>query len=197
MSKLSKLDLILKSNKGYITTKDVSRKKISRTYFMDYVKANNLKRVAQGMYVDPSIQVDEMFVIQSRYPEVIFSHETAAYLLGLSEKTPKIISITLASNTSSSRLNKEGIKVYKIKADLFELGVIKLQTPLGNIVRVYDYERTLADLVRSRNKVDLKVFQTYLNQYMSNKYRNIPKLMYYSKHLSITNIISDYLKLFV
>lgn len=65
---------------------------------------------------------DDMYVIQTRYPKVIFSHESEAFLLGLSNREPFDISVTLETGKGSSRLNKSGLKEYKIKKDLLEVG---------------------------------------------------------------------------
>ena len=43
--------------------------------------------------------------------------------------------------------------MYYIKPELFELGKTMLQTPAGNPVPCYDLERTICDVIRSRNKI--------------------------------------------
>jgi hypothetical protein len=41
--------------------------------------------------------VDEMVVIQARYKVALFSHETAAFLLDLTDRTPLYYSVTVPS----------------------------------------------------------------------------------------------------
>lgn len=55
---------------------------ISKTYFMEYAKME-LERVAKGIYLSPDAWEDPFYLLQSRYPQIIFSHETSLYLLGM------------------------------------------------------------------------------------------------------------------
>lgn len=193
MTKIDVLNNILKNNNGFIKTSDAVENGVSRTYFLDYVNENNLIKVAQGIYMSEDAWDDDIYVIQTRYPSAIFSHETASYLLGLSEREPSKISLTFSTGTSSSRLSTEGIVVYKIKEELFEVGLIETETPSGNKVRVYNMERTLCDLIRSRNNIEIQELQNYIKTYVRHKDRDIPKLMRMSKLFSVETIIRKYL----
>lgn len=144
------------------------------------------------MYMSENTWQDDMYVIQARYPKIIFSNETAAFLLGSSEREPFEISVTLETSTGSLRLNKSGVKVYKIKKDLLEVGLIESLTPLGNKVRSYNQERTFCDFVRSRNTIEMQEVQTYIREYFRSKDRNISQLMRYAKLFSIEKIIRQY-----
>ena len=137
---------------------------------------------------------DDLFVIQTRYPDAIFSHETATYLLNLTDREPFDISLTLPTGKGSFRLNQENINVYKIKGDLFEVGLIETTTSSGNRVRTYDMERTFCDVVRSRNNIEVQQFQSYINNYIQSKDKNIPKLMRYAKKFSVDKIIKQYME---
>jgi hypothetical protein len=46
----------------------------------------------------------------------------------------------------------ENNKVYYIKKELHELGVITAKTSFGNEIKVYDVERTICDILRSRER---------------------------------------------
>ncbi len=192
---MKKTDLIVQllvRNKGYIKTSEVVENNISRSYFGEYVKKNNLIKVAQGLYMSEDNWQDDLFVLQNRYPDLIFSHETASFLLGLSSREPIEVSITLDSKKGSTRLNNESVCVYKIKKDLLEVGMIEGQTPLGNRVRHYNSERTLCDLVRSRNKIEVQEVRAAVKTYLRSKDKDIPKLMRYAKLFKVTNFIKQY-----
>lgn len=47
-----------------------------------------LERVARGLYMSQDAWEDGLYVIQVRYPEAVFSHETALYLLNLANREP-------------------------------------------------------------------------------------------------------------
>ena len=195
--KFKKLDKIIKLNNGFIQTSEATEQGISRAYFLEYVKGKELIRVAHGLYMTKDTWDDQIFVLQVRYPNAIFSHETAAFMLNLSEREPFRISLTLPTGTSSSRLNKEGIEVYKIKEELFDLGLIETQTTSGNKVRSYNMERTFCDLVRNRNNIEFQELQSFIKAYFQHKEKNIPKLMRYAKQFSVEKIIRQYMDVLV
>jgi len=194
MKKSETLDNFLNTNNGYIKTSDALSLGVSKTYFIEYVKSRELERVAHGLYMSHDAWYDEMFIIQVRYPEAVFSHETSLYLLDFAEREPTQYSITLKANSRTSILSKEGIKVYKIKKELFEVGLSTTQSSFGNKLRVYNLERTICDLLRSRNNIEFQEFQAAIKGYARLKEKDLPLLMRYAKLFSVEKIARHYLE---
>jgi hypothetical protein len=84
--------------------------------------------------------------------------------------------------------------VYYIKEELFDLGRTTMKTPAGNDVPVYDLERTICDIVRSRNKLGTETFLTVLKQYAASPKKNLNRLDDYAKQLRVANILRQYLE---
>ena len=194
MNKFEVMDKLVQYNKGYIKTSDATEKNISRTYFSEYVKERNLIKAAHGIYMTEDTWQDDIYVTQIRYPQVIFSHETAAYLLELTDREPFKISLTLKTGESSTRLVKSGLIVYKIKQELYEVGLMLAKSPSGHEIRSYNAERTVCDIIRSRSKIEIQEIQTVLKTYLRQKNRNIPKLMRYAKLFSVDSILGQYIE---
>lgn len=192
-----KLHSLLADNNGFLKTSDAVAAGISRATLGVYVRENALERVAHGLYMSPETWLDAMYVLQVRYPQAVFSHETALYLLNLANREPLSLVLTLRTGTSSARLAKQSVKVYKIKEALFEKGIIEVKTPSGNVVRTYDAERTICDLIRSRRNIDIQVLQEAVQEYMRRQDKNIPKLMRYASFFSVEKIIRQYLMLWL
>ena len=194
MSKFETLDLLLQENNGFIKTSDVVRAGVSKTYFGEYVSDRGLERAAHGLYMSQDAWDDGMYVIQVRYPDAVFSHETALYLLNLAEREPTQCAVTLKAGTSSSGLAKNGVKVYKVKEELFDEGIIQAQSPSGNTLRSYNPERTICDLIRSRRNIEAQELQSAIKEYVRLKEKNVPLLMRYAKAFSVEKIIRQYLE---
>ena len=194
MGKFESLDLLLNDNKGFIKTSEAARIGVSRAYFGEYVKKRGLERVAHGLYMSQDAWDDGMYVIQTRYPDAVFSHETALYLLNLAEREPIKYAVTLKSGTNSTGLTKNGVKVYKIKAELFKEGLSESQSPSGHKVKNYNAERTICDLIRSRRNIEIQDLQTAIKEYVRLKNKNIPLLMRYAKAFSVEKIVRQYLE---
>lgn len=194
MSKLETLDLLLQKGKGFINTSEATGAGVSRTYFMDFVEARGLERVARGLYMSRDAWGDGMYVIQVRYPEAVFSHETALYLLNLAEREPTRYAVTLKAGANAGGLTKDGIKVYKVKDSLFREGVIETQSPSGHTLRAYSPERTICDLFRSRRNIEIQDLQSAVREYVRLKEKNIPLLMRYAKSFAVEKKIRPYLE---
>jgi hypothetical protein len=194
MSKLEMLDALLHDNNGYLKTCDAVGAGVSRTYLSAYVQGRGLERVAHGLYASADAWDDGMFIIQTRYPTAIFSHETALYLLGLAEREPIRYSLTLKAGANTTGLTKQGIKVYKVKPELFDEGLTEAETPVGHTVRAYNPERTICDIIRSRRNIDNQDLQAAIKGYVRSKDKNIPLLLRYAKSFSVEKIVRQYLE---
>ena len=194
MEKTAFLDALVEEGLGYLKTSDAVEAGVSRAFVGDYVRANGMERVAKGLYRAQDAWDDGMFVLQTRYPGAVFSHETALFLLGFTDREPDRYSITLKAGASSSNLAREGVRVHKVNSELFSLGVIEIQTPFGHTVRVYNAERTVCDIVRKRRFVEAQELQGALKSYVRRKGKDIPLLMRYAKALSVEKVLSRYLE---
>ena len=194
MNKFMTLDLLLQENNGFLKTSDVVRAGVSKTYFGEYVSERGLERAAHGLYMSQDAWDDGMYVIQVRYPIAVFSHETALYLLSLAEREPTRYAVTLKAGTNSTGLAKSGVKVYKVKEELFDEGIIQARSPSGQPLRAYNPERTICDLIRSRRNIEAQELQSAIKEYVRQKDKNVPLLMRYAKAFSVEKIIRQYLE---
>lgn len=194
MSKFEKLDSLLEENKGFLKTSDAAKAGVSRAYWGEYVRKRGLERIVHGLYMSQDAWEDGMYVIQVRYPEAVFSHETALYLLKLADREPLKYTVTLKAGTNATGLTKQGVKVYKVKEELHEEGVTEAQSPAGHTLRVYNPERTSCDMIRSRSNIEIQDLQTAIKEYIRLKEKNIPLLMRYAKALSVEKIVKQYLE---
>jgi predicted transcriptional regulator of viral defense system len=194
MGKFETLDVLLRKNNGFLKTSDATEAGVSRPYFSEYVRGRGLERIAHGLYMSQDAWDDGMFVIQTRYPAAVFSHETALYILNLAEREPVRYSLTLKAGANATGLTKQGVKVYKIKEPLLREGVMDAMSPAGHVLRVYNPERTICDLVRSRRDIEIQDLQTTIREYVRLREKNIPLLMRYAKSFRVDRIIRQYLE---
>lgn len=195
LNKKEVLDQMLEEQEGILMTCDVTGVGISKTYFMEYVKKMQLEKVSKGVYLSQDAWADYFYLLQIRYPQTVFSHETALYLLDLAEREPLQFSVTTkAGYHAESMEQQKNIKVYRIKKELWELGIVEKETPLGRKVKVYNAERTVCDLLRSRSNVEIQDLQSALKEYVRRKEKNIPQLMRYAKEFRVEKILRQYLE---
>jgi hypothetical protein len=188
---------VLRFRHGYILAKDVERYGISYQAFFSLVKEFSLEKATPGIYVQSSVIPDSLYLFFLRHPHAVYSHSTALYLLGFSDRDPLIKEITVAKGQNPKTYAKEGGKAHFVEKKLLDLGVVSAATPQGNRVPCYSLERTLVDLVRSRNKGDPDLAPAALKKYVKLKERKIPLLLEYAKAFRVEKIINSYLEVLV
>jgi predicted transcriptional regulator of viral defense system len=190
-----KLEKLIETKDGLILTREVEAAGISRQYLNILLKEKKLERVAHGVYLTPDAFDDEMYRIQAKNQRIIFSHETALYLHDLTDRDPIEWSVTIPYGYNATHLRDEGIKVYTVKKTLHQMGVIELKTIYGRDIKAYNKERTICDIVRNRNNMDVGILNEAVKRYLSSKDKNIPLLMRYAEELDIQNILRNYVEI--
>lgn len=112
----------------------------------------------------------------------------------LTDREPLKYTITVRTGYNPSRLQEDRFQVYTVKKELHEIGITTMQTSFGHAVPVYDMERTICDLLRSRNNIEIQVFQDALKQYAIRKDKNLRVLMKYATLFHVENILRPYLE---
>ncbi|MFA7156004.1 MAG: type IV toxin-antitoxin system AbiEi family antitoxin domain-containing protein [Proteiniphilum sp.] len=180
--------------KGVLSTKDVVRAGIPKSAFYAFLEINQFERIGRGIYLSPDAWLDGMYVLSLRSPQSIFSHETALYLHDLTDREPIQYSVTLPTGYNPSKLVADGITVYTVKRELLHMGMTEKVTPFGHTVRVYDMERTVCDIVRSRKKGEAQTLQDALHHYTRRSDKHIGSLLHYARIFQVEKILNTYLE---
>lgn len=173
-TRATEAESVLKEHMGYLPVSEMERRGVSRTEISRFVREAKLEKAAKGLYVSPNAESDPLFELQYRYPKAIFSHETALFLLGEG-----------ASPT---------LTVRKVADNRFTIGLASAITMFGHTVRVYDLERTICDLFRSRSTVDPQDLQSAFQNYMRSAHTDLVKLMNYAREFRLVNVMRPYLE---
>ena len=194
MDYMTELTAIAKTHGGIIETKIAAQRGISKAMLYKLCKEDKIHRIVKGQYILPDDMQDELLAISNRSERIIFSHETALYLHGISDRTPFEHTVTAPSGCIPSTAIKSECKVYYIKPELFELGKTTLRTPAGNDVPAYDLERTICDVIRSRNKLGTETFLAALKMYATSPKKNLNQLNTYAKQMRVEKVLRQYLE---
>ena len=194
MTFMTTLINIAKEHGGIIESKIAAQHGVSKAMLYKLCKENKIHRIAQGQYILPDDMQDELLSISKRSENIIFSHESALFLHGISDRTPFEHTVTAPSGCVPSASIKTECKVYYIKPELFEMGKTTLPTLAGNNVPVYDLERTICDIIRSRNKLGTETFLAALKLYAASPKKDLNKLNLYAKQLRVSTVLRRYLE---
>jgi len=194
MAMPSEIQSVLKQNGGIVTTAQANEVGVSNERLRLLVHSGDLERVTTGVYILPDEFVDKMYINQLRRPKIIYSHETALFLHELTDRDPISYMVTVPTGYNPTRLQADGLTVFTIKRELHKIGVTKLTTMFGNVVTVYDFERTICDCLRSRNYLDIAVVTDAIKRYSKRKEKNLNTLMQMAETFKVTKQLRSYME---
>ena len=171
----------LKEHNNYIMTNELERIGVDKRNIYKYLENGVLRKVSHGIYMNPNVLEDEYYIIQLKYPSAIFSYNTAFHILNMTNKTPIEIDIT---SYHGKKINGN-YNVHYVTKDKYELGIIIVESPFGNPVKVYNAERTICDMLKSNTEFDLELQNRILDEYFNSKNKNIQLLEEYAKKLGV------------
>lgn len=188
-------NMVFSQNSVFLTPQMARKKGISKYKFYNYVRKNNMEQVARGVYVPVGEWIDELYLLHRRCPNAVFSHDEAFYYHGLTDREPLVHTLTIYSGYNAHRLVANGsCKVYTVKKELLEVGKTIVQDNCGNQIPMYDLERTLCDLVRSRRNIEIQEFNIALKAYVARKDKDLTKLMMYARLFRLDNVVRRYME---
>lgn len=194
-SNIEIIESIMKMHNGYVTSKELSNLGIHRMYLNIMCKKGIIEKVGNGIYIDSSKIEDNYYVFSLSMPNTIYSHMTALYFHGLSIKAPnEKYDITVRKTYNSKNLKKH--EVFYVADKIYELGLTEVETPMGNKVRVYDIERCICDIIRSKKRMDLEHIKYSIREYLKRKDKDIVKLSNYANEMGIKDEVMSYLEVF-
>lgn len=194
MKYLEKLEELIQEQHGTILSSDLDLNEIPRVYLHMMVAEGKIDRVERGVYVSVDSIEDEMYAMQTKYSKLIYSHETALFFHGLSDRTPFEYSATVPSGYKVVGSVAERFKIYYIKKGFHGLGAETIKSVHGNPIRIYNIERTICDLIRSRNRIDVQILNDALKRFVRLKSPDYSVLMDYAKKLKTDTILRNYLE---
>jgi len=174
----------MSKNNGVITAAECRREGINSTYLTQLVREGILNRSARGLYSSTAVMQDEEFIFQYRHKRCIFSYGSALSLHGMIDHLPGIMEVTVYRGYNAHRIPKQ-VRVHYVIKDIYPLGIIQVETMFGNMVDVYDLERTLCDLIKNRAEIEGDIFAQSLRNYLKHPKKDLSQLFAYAKEMKI------------
>ena len=143
------------------------------------LETKELFRIEKGYYSDRK-HYDNLELITKKYPNAIFTAESAFFYWGLTDYIPDKYYLATANNIKS--IQDDNIKQFFITNDFFEIGKTKLNYN-GVEINIYDKERMLIELAKNKNIIAYDYYKELIIIYRNIlEDLDISKLAKYLKH---------------
>jgi predicted transcriptional regulator of viral defense system len=165
----TQIERYLEKSGGIITASYCRSNKIPTIYLSRLVREGYLQRVAEGLYISEEGMYDDYYYFQYRFRKAVFSYESALHLLGVTDKIPQDMDVTVYYSYKFNEVPTT-VNIHYVHKEIHGLGVVEARTMFNNPVRVYSYERTLCDFIAHNDRMDREVYVKLIRSY--SKYAN-------------------------
>ena len=184
---------IMKKNNEIITPSQLEKKGISRVYLSRMEREGIIEKIDRGIYVTKDFKYDEYYLFQLKYPKAVFSYNTALYFYEMTERTPIKMDVTVYREYNPHRF-KDFVNVYKISKELYNLGVTEKKSPQGMKVKTYNLERTVCDIIKNKDSIDIEIRNKAIKKAIKSKEFNASKMFEYAKKMNIYDKVKNYME---
>lgn len=182
------------SRNGYITSAQATDAGIPRRELAEAVRSGELVQVDRGLYALPGIWEDPLYVMQHRFSRGVFSDDTALFLHDMTDRPPFVPTMTFPRSYNATAARATGLTCRTCADSVLNLGLCEIRTQYGNMVRAYDVERTLCDLVRGQGAPDTQLITPAMRAYVGSENCDPMKLVAYARRLGVESKIRNYLE---
>ena len=144
--------------------KEIKDKYKSNYQISKAIKEKKIFKIDKNVYSDEE-NVNYLEVISKKYPNAIFTMDSAFYFHNLTDVIPKKISLAISRN--SSRIKDEKINQILVIERLFEIGKIE-KIIEGAKINIYDKERMLIELIRNKKQMAFDYYKEIISNYRKN-----------------------------
>lgn len=184
----------LQLNNGQITVTDMRELGMKPHLLIDLANRGQLERVDRGVYIDPAIFEDDLYILQYRFKKGVFFKDSALFLHHMIDRTPDRYQMNFPLGYNSSAIKRYPVRVYRQKEEWQSLGIEEVLTPGQHKVRVYNIERTLCDILRQRDSSDSETIRQAMVMYAHMNSKNLRRLTEYAKLFKVEEKISNYME---
>ncbi len=158
----------------------------------------HITRVSRGLYRWNALaSPDEMAVVGRLVPKGIFCLFSALAYYELTTYVPHQYHVAIERTGKVTLPDYPPVKLYFWSRQAHTTGV--MTHPVGGeentsaTIRMYDVEKTMADVVKYRHKIGKDLVSEALKHYLKRRDRNLDKLMSYASGLRVEKILQEYL----
>lgn len=189
------INFVNKSN-SVISASEFKKNYIGYYFINKLIKDGYIKKISTGIYSKTDCFDDEFSIIQHRYKKVVFSYNTALYLIGETEVIPNTIEVTVPReyNINSFVINMD---IHYIKNEYLLLGAIQIESPYGNTITCYNLERTLCDIIKNESSLDKEQINKIIRNCFFNNKINGTKLLEYAKMLKCERKVKSIMEVMI
>ena len=117
-------------------------------------------KVDEGLYSD-KVYANYIEIIAKKYPDFVVYGDSAYYYHNLTDFIPSKIVLATKKN---NKIRSKHVKQVRLTDELFGIGITKIEIN-GISINIYDKERMLIELARSKNQIGYDMYKEIITNY--------------------------------
>ena len=159
------------------------------------IETGEIEQVRRGYYqCSGTDSFSDISIITALFPDGVLCMESALDYYGYTDRTPSAWHLAVDNKSTRTRfyIDYPVIKPHFIQSDRYRAGIEQVRID-GKIVKIYDRERTICDLLLHRNKVDGEVFNLAIQRYILDPGKVEARIMKHAKLLRVEKKVREVL----
>lgn len=189
------LKTYFKENSGVLTTSQLNCSGLCYGQIQSLLAKGKIEQLRRGYYriIDENYYTDIPIIIRL-FPDAVLCLESALNYYGYIDRTPSVWHVAVKSTSARTRFNVEciNIKPHFITASKYPIGITEAKIDGFNI-KIYDRERTICDVLSSKNKMDAETYSQAVQNYLKDAKHDISALIKYAPKLQVETKVREIL----
>ena len=190
---------IFPDDQKFFSVQDLKNKGLSQYKIRNLVNEGKLIKLNKSYYenADYSGEESDFYYVAAYTSKGVVCLLSAAVYYHLTTFIPDAVDVAIPRKAKISTLPVwPQMNVHYYTDDRYELGVLEVRED-KNAFRIYDMEKTVADIVFYREKVGIEETREILINYLKRKDRNLNRLLKYAELMKCDKTLRQYLEVLV
>lgn len=170
------------------STLEAKQADISRSTIHRWKQQHVIEELSRGVYrkstAPPSAHVD-LLAVAKRAPRGVICLLSALALHDLTDEVPPATQVAVPRNTNVPHISYPPVEVLRFDADTFGMGRMEFEAAPGELVAMYNAERSIVDAMRLRHRIGEPVALQALRRYLTAHGARPATLIEYARELSV------------
>lgn len=183
---------------GVLKTAELTELGLSTRQIKKLIDNGKIEKIKYGYYTLKNYFPREEVLIARLFPKGVIFLESALRFYEYIDRIPDAwqLAVEKHSNPNKYDISYIDVKPFYIIEKYQQLGIETYEID-NVIVKIYDRDKSICDLIRYEDKVDSEVFRTALRSYINDEKKNLNSLIKYAQILNIREKIDKYIGVWV
>ncbi len=181
----------------FISPNDLKRKGIFRQYIEKLQNDGYIEKYYSGMYVSKLFEEEpafaSFFYACKRIPKGVICLLSALEYYDITTQAPYQVWICATYNFVEPKSSPYPLSIIKTSEESLKIGVIEKKVA-GNIIRVFNPAKTIADCFKFRNKIGINIAIEALRDGLAKKKFSLDEVHKYAKLNRVDKVMEPYIE---